>query len=309
MCQINPMSEIRAIAETCRRKCLPANARLLWRVLFDCANDRQERNAATGAYSWPEGFFPVCNDELKTNSALEKRAILEARNVLKEIGAIDFIPGENNRRPAAYKIIYLTAGRYGKVPPQGTAKAPASRPEAFPAEDTAPVPIYKDIDIYPGKDEREYDEDEDDVDDISRAYAHEEDPDEGDPVTDRADRSDKIRRGFRYAFGRVPFPAETDRLVVNSWRMRMSPDMVTKALIKAAAAGATSPVSYALEVLSEWKRNEVRQPHQVSEYQVEYLCEEGLFGLSYSDSGQTGHEVREANTERRRRENEAAGII
>ena len=105
MCQINPMSEIRAIAETSRRKCIPANARLLWRVLFDCANDRQERDTAANTYDWPDDFFPITNDELRANSALEKRALLEARNVLKEIGAIDFIPaGTTAGRPGIKSV-------------------------------------------------------------------------------------------------------------------------------------------------------------------------------------------------------------
>ena len=80
--QLNPMSEIRAIAEACRRECLPASARLLWRVLFDCANDRQKWNADTNTYDWPDDFFPIDNAELTATSALEKRALLEARNRL-----------------------------------------------------------------------------------------------------------------------------------------------------------------------------------------------------------------------------------
>ena len=145
--QLNPMSEIRAIAEACRRECLPASARLLWRVLFDCANDRQRWNADTNTYDWPDDFFPIDNAELTANSALEKRALLEARNRLKQIGAIDFKPGENNRRPAKYKILYLTGCRCKNVPAQVPAQVPANVPANVPAHDTAVVPISKDIDI------------------------------------------------------------------------------------------------------------------------------------------------------------------
>ena len=147
MGQINPMSEIRAIAEACRRECLPAGARLLWRVLFDCANDRQRWNAAANAYDWPDDFFPIDNAELIANSALEKRALLDARNRLKQIGAIDFKPGANDRRPARYKINYLTECRGKYAPADVPAQVPAQVPADIPADVPEHVPISKDIDI------------------------------------------------------------------------------------------------------------------------------------------------------------------
>ena len=295
MCKINPLSEIRAIAETSRRKCLPANARLLWRVLFDCANDRQERNA-DNTYDWPEGFFPITNDELRSNSALEKRALLEARNALKEIGAVDFIPGENNRRPAMYRIRYLTACRGGSVPARGTAKAPAYEP--------ADVPIYQDI--YKEKNRiKGYDAEEDDDDDL-RARTREGEEDE-DPVTDRAERNRIILEGFRYYFGRKPNPHELERLAFSSWRIGQPPETVLLAMRQAAVYDAKSPVSYMLTVLSDWAQHEVYQPHQVEEYQTQYLQYCGENTLSHMMRPMQDKEWEEA-IEKRRIENERAGL-
>ena len=288
MCQINPMSEIRAIAETCRRKCLPSNARLLWRVLFDCANDRQEWNPDSNTYNWPEDYFPICNDELKSNSALEKRALLEARNVLQEIGAIDFIPGENNRRPARYRIRYLTGQRNKYVPVHRTAAVPAHDPED--------VPIYKDKDKeeYTEKD-GVYDDDDDDDDDISvssrartrtypRTRVPDPDPEDRDPVPDREERRAEIRRGFRSAIGRNPYPAELDQLVTESWSLDFPPVMVSMALSKAALYEPASPVNYAVEILLDWRKNHVRQPHQVEQYESDHKLETGKLGYWSSEA-------------------------
>lgn len=300
MCQINPMSEIRAIAETSRRKCIPANARLLWRVLFDCANDRQERDTAANTYDWPDDFFPITNDELRANSALEKRALLEARNVLKEIGAIDFIPGGNNRRPARYKIRYLTAGRDRYVPAAGTAKTPACKP--------ADVPIYQDqyTEIYPGKDRghsrnihKDDDDGEEDIHpDGARVRAGERSV--RDRIRDRKERYEEIRRGFISAFGREPNPGEMKLLVEVSWEMRFSPVMVSLALEKASLYEPGSPVQYVLEMLKDWKRNEVGMPHHVDEYQYEYLQMIGKAGPYDSDASR---QEREDNRSRRHWEN------
>ena len=300
MCQINPMSEIRAIAETCRRKCLPANARLLWRVLFDCANDRQERNAETDTYDWPEDFFPITNDELKTNSALEKRALLEARNTLKEIGVIDFIPGENNRRPARYKIRYLTGQRNKYVP--------AHRTAAVPVHDPEDVPIYKDKDkekhtekkgAYSGDDEDDYYDTNISSRAHTRAYtrartdtrAEDQDPEYRDPVPDREERQAEIRKGFKIAIGRVPYPAELDQLVTKSRELDFMPVMVSMALKKAALYQPASPVNYAIEVLADWKKNHVRQPHQVKGYETEHRMETGKYGYWSSEDLDNHHEI------------------
>ena len=90
MSQINFVAEFRAIMETCRRDSVPGRTRLLWIALFYLANDRALEDEQTGAWEWPDEFFPVNNAELATHCPLEKRALLEARNRLKQMGVIDF---------------------------------------------------------------------------------------------------------------------------------------------------------------------------------------------------------------------------
>ena len=93
-----------------------------------------------------------------------------------------------------------------------------------------------------------------------------------------------------------------------SWRLGFSVEMVALALERAAGAGAGSPVDYCAEILSEWMRQEVKQPHQVDEYQVEYMkdnCKGGLYG---SGDVVEDYREREAARERRRQENLQAGV-
>ena len=96
MSQINFVAEFRAIMETCRRDSVSGRTRLLWIALFYLANDRAREDEQTGAWEWPDEFFPVNNAELATHCPLEKRALLEARNRLKQMGVIDFKPGDTS---------------------------------------------------------------------------------------------------------------------------------------------------------------------------------------------------------------------
>ena len=90
-----------------------------------------------------------------------------------------------------------------------------------------------------------------------------------DRIRDRKERYEEIRRGFISAFGREPNPGEMKLLVEVSWEMRFSPVMVSLALEKASLYEPGSPVQYVLEMLKDWKRNEVGMPHHVDEYQYE----------------------------------------
>lgn len=139
MSQINFVSEFRAITDTCRRECIPGRARLLWIALFTLANDRAKISDDGDTWEWPDDFFPVSNSELEANCPLEKRAMLEARNRLKQLGVIDFRAGESQHKPAKYKLIYQTSGwRYKNVPPNVPPQVPPQVPRTAPQD----VPFY-----------------------------------------------------------------------------------------------------------------------------------------------------------------------
>ena len=147
MSQINFVFEFRAIMETCRKECVPGLARLLWVALFYLANDRARLNEETDTYEWPDDFFPVNNAEVNTYCPIEKRALLEARNRLKQLGVIDFRPGESQHKPAKYKVIYLTGSgnggrRYKNAPPDVPPHAPPDVPPHAPPSAPRNVPIY-----------------------------------------------------------------------------------------------------------------------------------------------------------------------
>ena len=303
MSQINFVAEFRAIMETCRRDSVPGRTRLLWIALFYLANDRAQEDEQTGAWEWPDDFFPVNNAELATHCPLEKRAMLEARNRLKQMGVIDFKAGDNAMKPAKYRVKYLSVcQRYKNAPHEVPQQVPQEVPQQAPQSAPQGVPCYININRDTGINPGGRDEDDDD-EDVIRAGAREENP-----ITDRAERGAEIRKGFKFAFGRMPLPAELERLIISSWRMRFLPVMVSLALQKAAGRGAGSPVDYALEVLDDWRRNEVRTPEQVDEYQVEYLTNNGKYGLYGSGDPAEDYRRREEARERRRQENLRAGV-
>ena len=237
MSQINFVAEFRAIMETCRRDSVPGRTRLLWIALFYLANDRAQEDEQTGAWEWPDDFFPVNNAELATHCPLEKRAMLEARNRLKQMGVIDFKAGDNAMKPAKYRVKYLSVcQRYKNAPQEVPQQVPQEVPQQAPQSAQQGVPCYININRDTGINPGGRDEDVDD-EDVIRAGAREEDP-----ITDRAERGAEIRKGFKFAFGRMPLPAELERLIISSWRMRFLPVMVSLALQKAAGRGAGSPV-------------------------------------------------------------------
>ena len=134
MSEINFVAEFRAIMDTCRKESIPARARLLWIALFYLANDRAQENEQTGTWEWPDDFFAVNNAELVTHCPLEKRAMLEARNRLKQMGFIDFKAGDNATKPAKYRLKYLSGAQWCKNVPQGV-------PQGVPQH----VPYYLNI--------------------------------------------------------------------------------------------------------------------------------------------------------------------
>ena len=266
MCQINPMSEFRAIYDTVQKTCLPREARFLWHTLFACANERQKRNPTTGAWEWPDGFFPVSVEELKLKSAIEKRGILKARETLKEMGFIDFIPGKNDLKPAMYKLNYLSERRCNSVP----APVPAPVPAVAPAPVPLVVPIYKDIDIEKDKENTRGDDDDDDdirmIEDACarvREWIPTYEADRTESPTMREYRAFDIRRSFIYAFGREPKKPELERLVNSSRRLDLSPAMVLMALTRSARYDADSPTEYAIAMMKYWHEHNYYEPAQI----------------------------------------------
>ena len=279
MCQINPMNEFRAIYDTVQKTCLPREARFLWHTLFACANERQKRNPSTGAWEWPDGFFPVSVEELKLKSAFDKRSILKARETLKEMGFIDFVPGEGNCKPALYRLFYLTRDRYKSVPAPVPDPVPDLVPDPVPdpvpdlVPDPVPdpVPIYKDIDIEKEKEKDNRKTGEDDnvfqmVDEtcarVCASVARYE-ADKAESPTMREYRYSEIMRSFEYCFGREPKRPELERLVNYSRRNDFEPDMVLLALNQAARYDADSPVEYAISIMKEWHFFNWHQPMQI----------------------------------------------
>lgn len=305
MSQINFVAEFRAIMEACRRDSVPGRTRLLWIALFYLANDRAQEDEQTGAWEWPDEFFPVNNAELATHCPLEKRALLEARNRLKQMGVIDFKAGDNAMKPAKYRMKYLSASQWCKNAPQGVPQGvPQHAPQGVPQHAPQGVPYYININKDTGINPRERDED-DDEEDVIRARAREED----DPITDRAEREGDICAAFARFVGRRPYPAELERLVWCSHAMHFLPVMAAKAIEIAAGSGAEKPAQYAMKILEDWKNNDVMQPHQISGYQWDEDIQRGKAPV-FAGTGDSVEDwkIREMHREERRQENLQAGI-
>ena len=122
--------------------------------------------------------------------------------------------------------------------------------------------------------------DEEDGEEDTNIYARarEEDGENGDPVIDREERSEEIRKGFRRAFRRTPYPGELEQLVTESWQRGLKPVMVSIALEKASLYEPGSPVNYVLQMFRDWRYHEVWLPHHVDEYQEEFRQLGGIGG-------------------------------
>ena len=119
MANVNFVDEFNCFQRYARNNQLSGRERLLWMALFAVANDRAIYNAQTRCFDWPEAYFPVPNGELTLHSTLDKRGIEAVRNSLKQRGLIDFQPGNKNKKPPCYKLLYLSLDVGYKMVPNG----------------------------------------------------------------------------------------------------------------------------------------------------------------------------------------------
>lgn len=141
MSSINFIDEFNLFMRYARNNQLNGRERLLWTALFSIANDRAIYNAQTRVYEWPGDFFPVPNGELTLHSTLDKRGIESVRNSLKQRGLIDFHAGFKNKRPAEYKINYLSRDVGYKIVPNDVPNdVPNNAPNSVPNNAPNSVP-------------------------------------------------------------------------------------------------------------------------------------------------------------------------
>lgn len=279
---------------------LTSAERLLWYALIEIFNEEAEGNV------WTDDFIRISNNRvLMLCDPMGIDTMVRARNGLKQRGLIDFKPGSRNKENPAYKIKLFYPDGYTQNTINTGGNIQGNRGYNIPGNTGGNIPASMgSIYINPNRgytQTERYVDDDDDVDDI---LAREEGGE--DPIPNRAERATAITIGFRRAFGRAPYPVEINRLVVIGWRMQFSSDMVNKALETAAGHGAQRPVDYALSILGDWRENDVMQPHQVDEYQVEHRVETG--DIWFGRSSEENDEARKEARRQRREENRKAGI-
>lgn len=276
--QVNYVREHERFIEYAADEKIPANAQLLWYALMHIFNQRAEGS------EWPDGFIRINNDRLFMFLPIKWDAMAKARNALKQAGLIDFRNGNRNKSAPEYRLFPFyplktdnTGGNTG-----GNAWGNTG-----------------------GNEEGKRGDFNININDNKQGYEEE---DEDEEIKDDDDARARISHAFRTEVGRNPLPAEIGRLCSTAGRWRFSAQMVALAIHVAAGRGAGNPVDYALTVLDDWRKADVRQPHQVDEYQVEYLRENEKCGLSGTGDAVEDVRIRDEARERRRQENLQAGI-
>lgn len=276
--QVNYVREHERFIEYAADEKIPANAQLLWYALMHIFNQRAEGS------EWPDGFIRINNDRLFMFLPIKWDAMAKARNALKQAGLIDFRSGNRNKSAPEYRLIPFyplktdnTGGNTGGNVWGNTG----------------------------GNEEGKRGDFNININDNKQGYEEE---DEDEEIKYDDDARARISHAFRTEVGRNPLPAEIGRLCGAAGRWRFSAQMVALAIQVAAGQGAGNPVDYALTVLDDWRKADVRQPHQVDEYQVEYLRENEKCGLSGTGDAMEDMRIRDEARERRRQENLQAGI-
>ena len=302
--QVNYVREHERFIEYAADERLTPNEQLLWYALVHIFNQRAEGN------EWPDGFIRITNDRMFTYLPIKWDAMARARNSLKQRGLIDFRNGSRNKAAPEYKVNWFYPSCYPLKTDNTGGNTGGNEWGNTGGNDRGSTGgiIYKHKQGI-NQNQRHMDEDDDDADDIrAGADVRESDVDE-DPIADRDERVRLIVGGFSRTFGRLPYPAEGERLTVASWRMGFSTEMVYLAMKKAAGNGARNPVELTCSILEEWRDAEVRTPYQAEQYQVEYDSRAGRNGLYGSGDVVEDYRAAEEAKRRRREENELAGIV
>ena len=313
---VNYVREIERFIEYAADKKLTANERCLWYGLMHIFNQRANGN------EWPGDFIPVSNDRVFTYCPGGFDTLARTRNRLKQLGLIDFRAGNRNKAVPEYKMVYQCPGGYPDFADKNTDYPPCYPQNTDNIRDNMRGNTGDNIrdnsggnirDIYPNINRDTYtvpkrflDDEEEDVEDDSRARGRE---DESDLVPDRAERESEICGAYGRFVGRNPYPAELNKLVWVGHAMKMAPVMIARAIEIAAEEGARKPVAYVLKILDDWQSAHVLQPHQIDGYRWEEDIRLGKAPV-FAGTGDATEDWkrREEAREARRKENVEAGL-
>lgn len=95
---IDYQAECMAFQMACMTDKLAPSAKCLWYALLNL----------TAEHGWVEGYIGIPLITLQCYAGLSKDTLMNARNVLKNKGLIDFKGGSRNAASAQYKMIFLT---------------------------------------------------------------------------------------------------------------------------------------------------------------------------------------------------------
>ncbi len=294
---------------------LTPSERLLWYALIEIINEESESNV------WTDEFIRISNGRLlMLCDPMGIDTMVRARNGLKQRGLIEFRPGNKNKENPAYRVKLFYPDGYTQN---------ADKNECYTQNENNKSECYTQNasnmggntggnvggntggnmggnippnmgNIYINQNKR-YTETE--------TRRDPDDDDEEDDTVIRA-REDEIIAAFTRNFGRIPYPAELNRLAWAGRAMKFMPIMIARAIEIAAGEGAVKPVDYVLTILGEWDREHVRQPHQVEGYQWDEDIRRGK-APAFAGTGDSIEDlrIREEHREERRRENIGAGIV
>lgn len=255
MATVNYLRELEAFIEYAPEAELTANERLVWYALMHIFNQR-----ANGS-QWPDGYLAIDNRRLMLYLPISENAMMQARNQLAQHGLLNYVPGRKNSSNPMYQLIMpstLQRTQSGAEDEISTAYPQAGEDDhAFyrstcgKAEGkTDGKTRGKPRDIYPKLNQTE-----------TETYCDE------DEVASRA--RTEIAGQVLHSYGRMPTPAETERIRQAAVTLDMDSSMVNAAIMRAGVQGAASLAPYVCTLLYNWHTACVHDEMQLGRYEYE----------------------------------------
>ena len=236
---------------------LSSSERLLWYALMHCMNQRAQGNV------WPDEFIRIGNDRLLLLTPMKFDSLAKARNGLKQRGLIEFVPGDKNKKPPQYRMIYF----YPKY------VAPATDKDG--AESNPKKTDNYGYNMGYNHGDNHGDNHGGNVGDIyinntidgtiPQLNQDQEEDDETNNITSHT--RERIRQAWKSAYGKEPSPAMLEAVLFRGVSVcHFDLDVVCEAVKMAALRGADSPVDYILKLFRDWDRQKIRNVDDLEIY-------------------------------------------
>ena len=268
MCYVNYVREHMAFIEFASDKKMNGNERTFWYALIHIANRR------VNGSDWPEDFISIPNSRLLAYVPFSENRIPEIRNRLKQLGLIDFKPGDKNKRAPEYQIHYLSKElstgfeQSAESYPRNGGNFRSNSGGNFRSNSggnfrnnsgSCNRNINVNLNDTPNRKPSVCEDDDDDAEECARMRAREE----------------ILRREFLASTGRVIMPTES-KMILAAWNNTQTDDGVAReAIATAALYGAKAPARYAARLIYDWADQGVKTIGDLAGLRLDGAIREG----------------------------------